>query len=465
MKSFLSLCVLGSALAASLVGTAHAQVDRADFNAAFPLDAEGTEGVFAVELTPDIYAALNNSDLSDLAVIDANGFPLALSIERPTRDPLPSPVLTPLGEPVVIRSAVADSQENMALQVVRDADGRLRQLELSTTPVVGEDNAGGGLEWLIDAAPAKDAGYDTLRITPTDGSGDFRALVTVFGSNDLATWIPLTDAQPLLRFNASAQAIERLDLPVGTQTWRYVAIRSAEGTALPAVSAVAALRQPSTGAAPLKSLVLAPVHAAAGSQEFNYPNVGALPVQAMRVIIKEPNGLHAFRIEEIDAAKNTSAYVIDGSAWHFVVGRTSLRSDAQSAYLVSTRSTLKASFARRPSAPEVELLYRPDRLLAVAAGPGPYTLLAGSGRYRNQPTPIEDALSAIRLHRGDAWQPPAAFIGPAQTLSGPAAWTLGPRVDRGRTALWGVLVLGAAAVGFAAWRLLRQPHSTAEPQV
>lgn len=465
MKSFLSLCFLGSALTAFFVGPVHAQVDRTDFNAAFPLDAEGTEGVFAVELTPDIYAALNNNDLSDLAVIDANGFPLALSIERPTRDPLPAPVLTPLGEPVVIRSAVADSQENLSLQVERDADGRLRQLELSATPVTGDATGTAGSEWLIDAAPAKDAGYDTLRVTPAGDTGDFRVLVTISGSNDLATWTPLTDAQPLLRFNASAQAIERLDLPLGTHAWRYLTIRSADGSALPSVSAVAALRHPSPGTTPLKSLVLAPVHAAAGSQEFDYHNVGALPVQALRVLIKEPNGLHAFRIQEIDAAKNTGVDVAQGSAWHFVVGRTSLRSDPQPAQLVSARGTLKASFASRPSAPEVELFYRADRVLAVAAGPGPYTLLVGSGRYRNQPTPIEDALAAIRLHRGDAWQPPAAFVGPAQTVSGPAAWALGPRVDRGRTALWGVLVLGAAAVGFAAWRLLQQPNSTAEPQV
>ena len=465
MKSLFSACLLGGALAAGFVSPVKAQVDRADFNALFPLEAEGAEGMFAVELTPEIYAALNNADLSDLAVVDANGNALALSIERPARDPLPAPILTPLGEPVVIRAAKTDAQENLALQVVRDSDGRLRQLELSTTPTAGEAATTGGSEWLVDTAPAKEAGYDTLRVTPAEGTGDFRVLVAVSGSNDLAVWTPLADAQPLLRFNASSQTIERLDLALGFQTWRYLAIRTADGSALPEIASLAALRHPSAGTSPLKSLVLSPINAAAGAAEFTYPNVGALPLQAVRIVIKEPNGLHAFRIEEIDATKNTIAFMIDGTAWHFVVGRTSLRSDEQPARLMSTRSTLRASFTSRPNAPDLELLYRPDRLLVVAAGPEPFTLLAGSGRYRNQPSPIEDAMSAIRLHRGDTWQPPMAFIGPEQVLSGPAAWAFGPRVDRGRMALWVVLVLGAAAVGFAAWRLLKHPHATDQPQV
>jgi hypothetical protein len=66
---------------------------------------------------------------------------------------------------------------------------------------------------------------------------------------------------------------------------------------------------------------------------------------------------------------------------------------------------------------------------------------------------MAETLEAIRQRRGEAWQPPLASLGPAQSLAGPAA--LAPHADPGRLGLWGVLAFGALVVGVMAWRLLR----------
>jgi Protein of unknown function (DUF3999) len=110
--------------------------------------------------------------------------------------------------------------------------------------------------------------------------------------------------------------------------------------------------------------------------------------------------------------------------------------------------------------PRLLLGYRPESLLFLAQGPGPYTLAAGSATARRSEAPMNTLLDALRRRHGSQWQPAAAVPGPGRVLRElpplPVAEPSGS-TDWRSILLWAVLLGGALIVaGMAAWLLRDQ---------
>jgi len=433
----------------SLSTVAHAQLEPTEFALSFGLDAPADEPVFALELTPDVYATLQTPGLRDLVVVDANDIAQPVSVAPPERSTAePAPLRTALATPVTVPVEAMGQPERLQL-LVRGAGGESVDLSLPASAPTAA-----GAEWLVDAKAAAEAGYDALALRLPDAPDDFRTLVTVRGSNDLAAWITLADSQPLLRFASGGQTIERLTVDLGNRRYfRYLAVSPSSPAPLPAVVGLDALLRTQAQAAPLPLLVLEPISAAAGPGEFSYPATGPLPVVAYRVRVREPNGVFPYRL--VQTFDRQDRLLDEASAWQVSFGGTVLRPEF-SPLRLPRGSGLQLRFDGRPDAPMVELVYRPDRLIVVASGTPPYRLLAGSSRLRNAPVSGDAAIAAISQARGDAWSPARAAIGAAVTAGGAVALerrTAAP--DAGTLTLWVVLLMGALLVAGAAWRMLR----------
>ena len=450
MKTFESMTARAgfALLMLTLSAAARAQLDPAAFALSFPLDAPPDEPVFAIELTPAVYATLQTPDLRDLAVVDANGVAQPISVAFLERaDDAPPPLRIALAAPVTVPGEAMGQPERLQL-LVRGAGGESVDLSLPSSPPLTA-----GAEWLVDAQAAAEAGYDGLALRLPETPDDFRTLVTVRGSDDLATWTTLAYSQPLLRFASGGQTIERLAVELGGRHgFRYLAVSPASPTPLPTIVGLDALRRTQAQAAPLPLLVLEPVASAAGSAEFSYPATGPLPVVAYRVRVREPNGVFPYQL--VQTVDGQDRVLAEASAWQVSFAGTVLTPEFSPLRLMQG-GAMQLRFAGRPSAPAVELAYRPDRLMVVASGMPPYRLLAGSGRAQTAPVQGDAAIAAIRLARGAGWSPAPAAIGAAMTTGGAAALERRVAPDAGTLALWGVLLLGVLLVAGAAWRMLR----------
>ena len=374
------------------------------FALAFPIEAPPGAPVFTVEIPAAAYATMTTPDLADLAVVDAEGRPMAISLQRP-KLPEPSPLAAlPLPMPLALPAEVWADEGGLDLRVARDAAGRLRRLELHEQ---GPDAVSSPQEWLVDAIDVADGGYAGLQMALAEGTADFRTMVRLSGSDDLVHWVPLGEPQPLLRVSEDGRVVERLVLRFPTVHHRYLALHPE--APLPAFEALRALRQPGPPTPTERVHTLysnGTTPADAGwATGFTYPSPGPLPVRRVEVRVSGMPSVQAFQLSQRVA--ESSWVLLEGTAWQFAVNGTALRSEPEPASLKPS-GRLQLQLRQPAPAPEIALHYTPEQVVVVASGQPPYRLLAGSAQFRNAPIPLDEAVRSLGAIQGPDWSPPAA---------------------------------------------------------
>lgn len=101
--------------------------------------------------------------------------------------------------------------------------------------------------------------------------------------------------------------------------------------------------------------------------------------------------------------------------------------------------------------PKLELLFEPARLAVLFDGKPPYTLATGAAQAESRYLAIGELIPGYRLGAEDRL--PVAVVGgsatPLLTLADADERLFSPR----KALLWGLLLLGVAALGFMVWRL------------
>lgn len=415
----------------------------ADYAMQWPVHpARAGAGAYAVVLTPEVYDAVQRPDLRDLDVLDARGravpadvvAPAATSTTRTVALPwfaMPSPDAGPAGRWRVIADL--------------DAEGRLRGLQSSTAVAPARATS-----LLVDAAllQAPRERNDALVALDLDwaAGAPFDRAFRVEGSDDFDGWRPLGRGRLVdIRQDGRALRLHRIALDAAAPAPRYLRLVSEDGDApLPAMRAVRAelARTDATGPSWLS---LAP-RGAGRTFEFDVP--GRYPVRWVDLEV-DGNDARTWRLQSRDGD-----------------GRWIDRLDGWAVYRLGARRSPPQVFDRPlrdrqwrlvasadGAAPRLRLGYRPERLVFVAAGTPPYTVVAGSATSQRSARPATAALPA------DA--PIAdARLGDARVRAGGAALER-PR-DWKTWGLWAVLAAGVALVGAFALRVLREPAPAAD---
>ena len=101
-----------------------------------------------------------------------------------------------------------------------------------------------------------------------------------------------------------------------------------------------------------------------------------------------------------------------------------------------------------------------DLVVFLAQGKGPYSLVAGSARAKRADAPLPQLVDAMRVQRGQEWQPATVYLGKAQALAGDQALTPAPAErDWKAWLLWALLIGGALIVAGFAFSLLKKPSA------
>lgn len=430
----------------------------ADYAYTFPIDtgAAAASSAWRVELTPEVYAWLQDADLRDLEIFNAAGRPVPLAriagtpaaIEREHRIALPTLALP----------ATAASNGDLRLVIDRDADGRLRRID------AGEQAATGvrARDWLIDASAIERA-IDGFALDWSAPQSGVSARFSIEAGDDLQSWRSLGSAS-VLALEQNGTRIERREFAFVPTRARYFRLhRLDDGIELASLSAQARSHERAQVESPRTWLRAEPAgvagKAAGGGANFDYALPAALPVERARIELAGDSALAPLTLST-RAASDTQPWrpLARLDAFRLRQDEEILQNDELDLpdggrlreFRIESRTPLAA-------APQLHFGYRPDAFVFLAEGAGPYALAAGSRAARHPDYPVEAALASLRTKLGHDWQPPTVTLGAAQVGAGTAVLRAPePPLPWRRWLLWIVLVAGAALVGGFALSLLRE---------
>ena len=415
-------------------------------------------GAYRVVLDESVYRQLESPSLADLDVLDAQGQPVPAALLDPGAPEQPQTRTVELPWfplPPQFRGNDVASISEIA------TDGSLRRVQLN----VGGGGSVAGNGFLLDASRV-DAPIHALHFQWTQGQAPFDLRVRVSASDDLRQWQTVADEAHLVELTNAGQRVlrDRIELSPGKARYLRVSPLDAQAHTLQ-LSAVAAQVQVPVAAPQWQWRVLdgKRVVDADGAVHYEYESGGRFPM-AQADIVLPGNSTGQWRLEARDAS--TQPWRDVATPWVAFRLEGAGRDDASPPQALQGIRRDRAwrltpiGGAQSNDVPQLRLGYRPETLVFVARGAGPFVLVAGSARSTRSDSPLESLVEAMRTQRGAQWQPALATLGDSIERSGASALTPAPMQRDWKTwLLWGLLIAGAALVGGFAISLMRKPAS------
>lgn len=393
-----------------------------------------------VVLPPAALAELKRTDLGDVRIFDAKGrkLSLALGVDKSGQ----SSTLKANTLPAI---PIAAGDKAVGGDVKVEVKARDATVEVTASDAaMAEDQR---VSVLIDtrALSLPVAAIDIDATLPRQVPVTF----TLEWSADLKGWVPLAD-KVLLRPGSDPDLLgtARVALPAVSLRDRYVRIswQAAPEIAVKGATVFEAVeRQPGRVDIDTSGAGLTSPH------EMRFAPQIVAPISAFKLEMTGPDGVVPVELY----GRN------DPSQPWGLLAKATLEQGGGAATLELSGATLReyrvVADPRSPGfskVPKVVIAVEPVVLLAAFNGQGPFNLAVGHANAKPAYFDPADLGKPGELQR--AWRRPAevATAGDAPViLLAPAAPE--PAFDPRKWALWGALLLGAAVLGFAAWRLAR----------
>lgn len=454
-------------LAALLWSAASLAAERPqDFAYGAPIQIDGHEAWYEVELPASVYRGVMRRDLGDVRVFNAEGelVPFAAEPPKSRKSQLPAPVT------VRFFPIYANQRQPLdAVQLkVEKASGA------TVVSVASDPHKPSGpravVAYLIDAG-VHTRPYEVLQLDWRQKTPSFAVNVRVDASDDLKSWSTVVARAPLVRVDYAGQRLEQRAIEFAPRTSRYLRVSMSDtrsdrdgDTDAQLELTAASLRAGEVALETPRSWM--EVHANTGDNagEYRFDLGGPYPVDRVRIGLVQDNTIASaellVRATLSDPWRSIARTVVyrltrDGHAVvspELAVPALSerywlLRVDQRGGGLGTSMPTLYAGWIAQ-------------KIVFAARGNAPFQIAYGSARAVPAAYPIETLVPGWR----DDARPtlPQAQSLPERLLGGTAALQR-PR-ERKVWALWIALLVGVAVLGWMAWRLARQmqapPQST-----
>jgi hypothetical protein len=439
MRSLLMLGLLAT-------GAATAATPQ-DYAWQWPVQAEGDAAAYVLELDADVLQHVSRADLRDLAVFNADGEPVPFAplpperSEETRREPV-AWLRVPLPAP--------GQQESLALRLERDADGRLRGLDLRTndsTPTPPERH-----DLLLDRGDEPPP-VSILHVQLGEAAAlPVNLRLRISASDDLADWREIGRGLPLVALDDNGLRIERLQLDFPATDARYLRLAIENEGQWPVIAALQAERRlRGADAREWKTLSLEGVAVADAPGSFDYASPAPVAIERVDLVLPTTNAVSAVQISARDSDEGWWRGVSGFTAFRLGNNGDEVRHIAPDVAVQRDRQWRVATRPALAKAPTLQLQYRPERFVLLAQGPRPYTLVAGSLRASREDYPVQAALAASTT------PPQPATLGERTESGGAAALAPKRGEDWQRWLLWAVLAIGAGLVLVVSLRVLRHP--------
>ena len=429
-----------------------------DYAWGFPIDVSEDASFYSVELPLEVNQSVTDRALRDAGVFNGDGDPVSRVFEQAdsVREPLersnPLPML-PLYRAVDTRT----DQDSLSLE--RDGDSMQFKFDLEDLLAPEEDEK--LVAYIVDSRQTDDnaAGLDLVWGQTEPG---FMGRVMVDGGNDLQNWSPVGSAVVAYLREDSA-SIEQRRVKLRRGDFDFLRIRW-EG--LPEnwhLSQVMGVYMDGTDDSVRKFATLdsTGVDPDDGGRIFELG--GAPVVDQVRVVLPEPNTVISAQVFYWAERREQWLPISRGSYHHIIRDNNAVMSDPLKMKKMRSRQ-FKVVITRGPAdvPMQLEVGWRPDRLLFLAQGQAPFTLAAGSADDEMRQFPQQriyggSALATLAENNGGVV---AVTLGPRYQLGGPDRLIATRQINWRTFILWFGLVMGVAFVGFMASKTIRELRST-----
>lgn len=415
-------------------------------------------GAYRVTLTPQVYRQMQSPAAKDLVVVNGDAVPVASSLfqaDQPLARSMPAIDVPWFSLPY---AGTTLSRDVAAISEI-SADGSLRRVDLQPNANASGNTAD---ETVIDVSRLKRP-VTALQIDWAPAQAPFELRFQVMASDDLKTWQEVQrDARLVdLENNGQRLAEHRIDLPNPVQARYLRLVPAQEDQRSLRIAAIHAETAAQVVAMEWQWMELAPQRVVEnGTVTFVYRLDGRFPVEVVDIALPG-NSTNRWELKSRDAGDTAwESVTAPWMSYRVDSGGKSDRSPPRQLQAITRDRDWQLSprDAITGDPPRLRLGYRPEVLVFLAEGKGPYALLAGSGRVQRADAPIPQLVDAMRVQRGRDWQPADATPGAMQTLAGDRALTPVPKQHDWKSwLLWALLVGGAMIVAGFAFSLLKKP--------
>ena len=436
-----------------------------DFAYGTPIQIEGQEALYEVDMPAAVYRGVMRRDLGDVRVFNAEGelVPFATEPMRARKSQLPEPVAVRFFPVYGAQSLPLDSVQ---LKVDKTSGATVVSVAADPHKPSGKRRL---LAYLIDAgAPSRP--YEVLQLDWRQTTPSFAINVRLDASDDLKSWSTVVARAPLVRVDYAGQRLEQRAIEFAPRTSKYLRLsisdtRSDQDTQTDTQLDLtgASLRAGEVALETPRNWM--EVHASAGDNagEYRFDLGGPYPVDRIRIGLVQDNTIAAAELlvratpaEQWRSIAHTVVYRLTRDGHQVVSAELAvpalserywlLRVDQRGGGLGTSMPTLYAGWV-------------PQKIVFAARGEAPFQIAYGSARAAPAAYAIE---TLVPGWRNDARpQLPQAQTLPERLLGGATALHR-PR-DRKVWALWSALLVGVTVLGWMAWRLARQMQAPAAP--
>lgn len=432
---------------------------RSDYAWEWPLRlAREDGGAYRVVLSEHIYRTAQDRGLADIEVFNAAGESLPATLLGPegaSAQEWPLELFDipwfPLPGPQSIRDA------DWRLRAERDAQGRVLRIDTSLAEGRAPDVV---RELLLDLSQVRKP-LAALQLIWSDDVAAFQSSLNLSASDDLQHWQPAGDGF-IADLRNGDERLRRNRIALGRERgYRYLRVTAATGQ-LPTLREVRAETAPPPPEPEWRWLSVAGEMRQEGDRHhYLYRPDGRIPAQQIDVRAEGGNSVATWTVSSRDG--DALPWTLRAAPWigyQVTAGDTVERSAPQRLSAAIRDREWRVDAAPEPNTPPtLELGYRPEVLVFLAQGDGPYTIAAGSAKARRRDAPIGTLLDALQRRHGSEWKPYPAVPEPGRLVSGAAALEPPPpprrEPDWRNLLLWIVLVAGTLLVVGMALSLLR----------
>lgn len=455
MKRWIALVLL----AASRAGA----TGPADYAAVFPITTSGDQAAWLVDLDVDVYRWAQDGDLRDIAIFNAAGNPVPLGQWNEITPP--QVIEDHAAAPLLSLPRVVEPRK-LRGWVTPPADGTLPKHEAEAIEVRPSRGSRPNREWLIDGSNLN-VGISTISLDWNSPTSGVVARFEVHGSSDLESWMTARHGAIVLALEEDGARIDRREIKLDLTGFSYLhLIRTDEGPDLVGLRAEISGRYEEVGApAPLQwvdaNYRSAVTDVATHEVQLRYELPASLPISQLRLSLSDDNSLARLQLQiGNEASDGSMRWIPSGQAIAYRLRRGEDLIENPEIPVSSwsrTRALRLDSTTPLAHPPRMRVGYRPQRIVFLAEGDGPYVLAVGSRIARHPDYPIATAIEHLRSYPN--WVPQSATLGSMQSdaniqaIAAPVVKAESPGWKRGL--LWAVLILAAAVVGGLSLSLLR----------
>jgi Protein of unknown function (DUF3999) len=392
-----------------------------------------------------VYQNTFREDLGDLRVFNAEGVVVPFSLSRPGAQSLIHK--TPIAVPMFPLHEGARILIDGVHLTINSAGSAVNLQTQNGIPVNASVR-----QYLLDAR-GLDATLSALQLGWPDGAPEYTGRLIVEVSDDLAAWHSLAAAAPIANLRANGQTLieNRVDLPpTKAKFWRLSWLGMAPSFELTNVLAepAASLTEPDRA-----SLDVGGITDPKNLREYTFDLGAHPPVSRVNVLLPDLNSVIDVELSS-RLATNAPWRVIMRSGFYRLKTPDAEQQNATLKVSPDTDRYWRARIlgaANSPQSPlRLHVEWIPNEVTFLAQGHAPFLMAYGNA--------TANRAEANLSHLPDTLEIAPATLGPAQVTGGATRLIAKPApFPRMRVALWSVLLLAVAVLGWMAYRIARDP--------